>query len=134
MQLHIPENNTTNSLSMSPSEERVLTLKCFHCSFHVAADLMKAVYKEELAGKGGRKSSCLVCRLLTGLLGKEKGLTAWCFSPSLPNNFTLRVLIFEPLLQILSINVPKSVTGNFGSRCFGILNDGSVQQCKDLGN
>lgn len=51
-----------------------------------------------------------------------------CFSLLLPNNLILskeiKVLLFELLLQTENTDVPTSVTGDLGSRCFGILNDG----------
>lgn len=51
-----------------------------------------------------------------------------CFSPLLPNGLTLskeiKVLLFELLLQTEKTDVPTSVTGDPGGRCFGNLNDG----------
>lgn len=37
---------------------------CLHGSFHMAADLTRAVQKEELTERGGRRSPALACRLL----------------------------------------------------------------------
>lgn len=69
-QSHIAKNNSSNCLSTSLSEGGALMQACFHCSFHMAADLTRVVQKEELTERGGRRSPALACRLLTR---KERG-------------------------------------------------------------